>query len=92
MSIQTRSVNLTGKPPRKRTPSRIRPSIKKDAIHPSDYLRYEGRFSCDECTHFNPVEANCTIGYNSEHHRLEEQKHQYSLSGKIAFCRFHEID
>lgn len=84
--------SLPPKPPRKKTPGRIRPTMRKETINPADYVKYETRFSCEECTHFDPENEFCTIGYNPEHHRMAEQKHQYLLSGRIAFCRFHEID
>jgi len=73
------------------TPKRITPSIKKDVVNPTDYNRYEHRWSCDECTHFDHKGA-CTLGYPSAPHRLEQQTKDYLMSGRIAFCRFHEID
>lgn len=76
----------------KHTPKRINPSIKKDVVSPSDYLKYETRWSCEDCTHFNHEKEFCTLGYVSDHHRKAEQERSYLLSGKIAFCRFHEID
>jgi hypothetical protein len=76
----------------KKTSNRINPSIKKDVIHPSDYLHFSLSFSCEECSHFNPETEACTIGYVSAHHRKAEQTRQYLLSGSMALCRFHEID
>ncbi|MEN0057347.1 MAG: hypothetical protein AAGB31_00825 [Bdellovibrio sp.] len=71
---------------------RLRPSIKKDAIHPHDYLAYETRFSCEDCSHFDGQKTICTLGYNPAHHLKSEQTRQYLLSGTMAFCRFLEID
>ncbi len=76
----------------KKTPARIHSSMKKETMNPSDYLKYETRFSCEECSHFDSLTDICTIGYVTKHHRKAVQEQQYLLAGKIAFCRFHEID
>lgn len=75
-----------------KTPKRIRPSIKKDRIHPADYLKYNFPTSCEDCTHFNIETDQCTLGYESKWHKKSAQQHDYILSGKIALCRFMEID
>lgn len=75
-----------------KTPKRIRPSIKHDPIHPSDYLKYEIAMACEDCTHFKSDDATCTLGYHTIHHRRETQKQSYELTGKVAICRFMEID
>jgi hypothetical protein len=75
-----------------RTPKRLRPSIRKDAINAADYLKYNFPIACEDCTHFNPENEQCTIGYETQHHRHEVQKKSYELSGKVALCRFMEID
>jgi len=71
---------------------RLQPSIKKEAIHPQDYMKYETRFSCEDCSHFDGERTVCTIGYNPQHHLKAVQEHQYELAGNMAFCRFIEID
>lgn len=71
---------------------RIRPSIKKDAVNPSDFMKYDTRFACEDCSHFDSEKTVCTIGYNPNHHLQSTQTHQYLLSGSMAFCRFLEID
>ncbi len=78
--------------PSKRTPKRIRTSIRLDAVHPTDYLKYDFRFSCEDCTHFNRTEETCTLGYESKWHRKDYQKSTFELNGKMALCRFLEID
>lgn len=75
-----------------RTPKRLNRSIKTDAVNPSDYLKYDFRFACEDCTHFNIEAESCTIGYSTIPHRKAEQEHCYRLSGKMAICRFLEID
>ncbi len=76
----------------RQTPKRINQSIKRDTVSAHDYNAYDHRWSCDECTHFNSAAETCTLGYETSHHRLAEQKRSFEISGKIAFCRFHELD
>lgn len=71
---------------------RLHASIKKDVVHPADFLKYETRFSCEDCSHFDGEKVLCTIGYNPQHHLKATQNHQYLLAGNMAFCRFLEID
>jgi|GEM_PF-712944 len=72
------------------TPKRLRTSIRFDTINPSDYLKYDFRMACEDCSHFDG-EA-CSLGYASKWHRRDFQIKSYELSGKIALCRFMEID
>ncbi len=71
---------------------RLHASIKKDRIKPSDYLHFEHRFSCEDCSHFASDKNLCTIGYDTSHHLKSVQMHQYKLAGNVALCRFLEID
>lgn len=79
-------------PKGKKSQPRLRASIKKDSVHPSDYLKYDLRFACEDCSHFDGAKVVCTIGYNPANHLKAVQTHQYQLSGNMAFCRFLEID
>lgn len=67
-------------------------SIFKDPVNPGDFLKFELMFSCEHCSHFDQEEERCTMGYNAANHRLSDQLRSYSVSGRIAFCRFLEID
>lgn len=75
-----------------RTPKRLKTSIRFDTVNPTDYLSFHIPSSCEECTHFHREEERCTLGYESKWHRLEFQKTSYELTGKMALCRFLEID
>lgn len=75
-----------------KTPKRVNTSIKFDTINPSDYMRYTLRFSCEDCTHFDLPAERCTLGYVTSWHRKEFQEKSYELTGKMALCRFQEID
>lgn len=72
-------------------PRRPRRSIKLDRIHPSDFAKYDIAFFCDQCSHYDGTNRYCTMGYRPQHTR-EEQMAIYNLSGKMALCRFLEID
>jgi hypothetical protein len=78
--------------PKPKTPKPLRGSIKHDVIHPADYLKYNFPISCEECSHYNSTEKSCTLGYNPKWHLHEYQSKTYELSGKVALCRFMEID
>ncbi len=76
----------------RKSPKRLRSSIKKDAIHPALYNRLKLPWSCDDCSHFDHKNESCTLGYNAAHHRKSQQKFEYEMSGQFALCRFQEID
>jgi ribosomal protein L32 len=82
----------TSPQPKVKTPKRIGSSIKKDVIQASDYLKYNLPMSCEECSHFKSSHETCTLGLPTEHHLKRNQEKSYLLSGKIALCRFQEID
>lgn len=71
---------------------RIHPSIKKDPMTAYDYLHYDFRFACEDCSHFAIESGTCSIGYNTAPHRKAQQQHDFELGGRMALCRFHEID
>ena len=74
------------------TPKRIRRNIKMDKVSASDFLNYKFIYHCEQCSHYNHNTATCTIGYNAELHKKEEQMARYSIHGHMALCRFIEID
>ena len=75
-----------------KTPKRIRPTIKKEIVDPSDWLTYKSVWSCEDCSHFDLKNIKCTLGYDVENHLKKAQIKSFELSGRIAFCRFLEID
>ncbi len=75
-----------------KSPKRLKPSIKFDAVNPTDYLLYDFRVACEDCSHFDEKNQLCTMGYDPQWHRREFQKSSYELSGKISQCRFLEVD
>lgn len=71
---------------------RIGSSIRKDAIHPADYMLYKLPYSCEDCSHFKASDESCTLGFPTESHLRRNQELSYNLSGKVALCRLQEID
>lgn len=76
----------------KKTPKRVRQSIKLDPVNPTDFLAYNFSHSCEFCSHWNSVNGLCTLGYKNDHHLLKANLNSFELSGKMALCRFLEID
>lgn len=74
------------------TPKKIRKSIKLDRVNPTDFLKKNITFCCEQCSHYNPETETCTIGYSAHLHRKKTQMQRYLSTGHMAFCRFSEID
>ena len=69
-----------------------RKSLILDPIHPRDFRELSVIFACEQCSHFDEKQKTCSIGYDAGKHLLEVQLKTYHLTGKVAFCRFSEID
>jgi hypothetical protein len=80
------------KVPRVKSPRRLRPSIHHDAIEPSAYMKYILPWACEDCSHYSSLKDSCTLGFEVKWHKRAAQKHSYELSGRVALCRFQEID
>lgn len=76
----------------KKTPKPLRVGIKRDRIHPVDFLKFTHPTACEDCTHFAPKARWCTLGYQSKWHLRDFQNQEYERTGKMALCRFLEID
>lgn len=74
------------------TEASLRKSLILDPIHPSDWQNLTITYCCEQCVHFDPESESCTIGYVANHHREARQQRLYELTGRVAFCRFNEID
>jgi hypothetical protein len=77
---------------KEKTPKKLKQSIRMDLIDPADFMKFNFTHSCEHCTHFNNSAENCSLGYFSTHHRLQNNLKSYDLSGRMALCRFLEID
>ena len=73
-------------------PAPYRRSVIKDPIKPRDFRRLNLIFCCEQCTYFQQDDKICNLGFPSEPHQRRQQLHTYNLSGRMAFCRFLEID
>jgi hypothetical protein len=74
------------------TPKKIKKSIKLDRVNPTDFMTKNITYCCEQCSHFNPENETCTIGYWSKQHKKSTQMQRYLSTGHMAFCRFSEID
>ncbi len=88
---QKQVVNSEHDPRQKRSHKRPRKSIFLDRVHPEDFFKYNFIFCCEQCSHFDAPKVICTMGYKPQHQR-KDQLAKYNLTGKMAFCRFTEID
>lgn len=71
---------------------KIKPTIKKDPIHPASYMKYKLPWACEDCVYYAPDTEKCILGYITEPHRREVQKKSYEMSGRVALCRFLELE
>jgi hypothetical protein len=78
--------------PKAPTKALIKRSVILDPIHPKDYRELNVVYTCEQCSHFDSVGKACTIGYDASLHMKEAQDRLYELYGRVAFCRFCEID
>lgn len=67
-------------------------SLILDPIHPTDYLNLKITYACEQCSHFAEETGTCSIGYDASIHRFKRQDTLYEQTGRVAFCRFLEID
>ena len=70
----------------------IHRSLILDPIHPRDMRELNVVYTCEQCSHFDESTIQCTIGYDAKKHLKAEQDRLYERTGKVAFCRFSEID
>lgn len=63
-----------------------------DRIDPRLFNQIDLMYCCEQCSHFDEIHQKCTIGYDASKHLRKVQLHTYNLSGRMAVCRFQEID
>jgi hypothetical protein len=73
-------------------PNPLHRSLILDPIHPRDYRELDIIHCCEQCSHFAPGDQSCTLGYDARNHLAATQRRNYEMYGKVAFCRFSEID
>lgn len=87
-----RGPNKNSLPHKSPSPKRIRRSPRFDRVNPSRFIKQDFIYYCEQCSHFDALNKFCSIGYNPPKHMYEDQQKAYNLMGKIAYCRFLEID
>ena len=73
-------------------PRILRKSIKKDRVHPFDFLNRGMVYCCEQCSYFDHSNESCVFGFLTKPHLRREQLKTFELTGHMAFCRFLEID
>jgi len=76
----------------KKTPRPLKPSIRRDGIPAWAYLKIHQTIACEDCSHFKHSDSSCTLGNMTSYHLAEFQKAEFERTGKVALCRFMEID
>ncbi|MBK8203754.1 MAG: hypothetical protein IPL83_20345 [Bdellovibrionales bacterium] len=69
-----------------------RKSIILDPVNPTEFRSLNFTYCCEQCVHLDGDENICTFGHDFNIHSRKAQLRSYELSGKMAFCRFLEID
>ena len=77
---------------KKKSEPKIRPSMKKDRIKASDFLKYKIPLFCEDCSHFKSENTSCTLGFKTEPHLKVNALKTYELTEHVPQCRFLEID
>ena len=67
-------------------------SIIKDKVKASDYNNLNLIYHCEQCSYFEPDSGKCNLGFANTHHLKVTQDRYFNLGGRMAFCRFLEID
>ena len=75
----------------KKTKAR-RLEVKSDPVSPRDFNQLNIIFACEQCSHFDGENISCTIGYNAKNHLKETNLKSFHQTGRMAFCRYQEID
>lgn len=70
----------------------LKKSFILDPVHPTDLLSRNMIYCCEQCSYYNNESQSCAFGYNTKMHNKKNQDKLYALSGKMAICRFCEID
>jgi hypothetical protein len=73
-------------------PTRILPEFNLEPVDPVDFNEVRLAFSCESCSHFDSANARCTLGLSASNHLRQRQLDAYRVGGRMAICRFLEID
>ncbi|MDC0980406.1 hypothetical protein OAQ84_01585 [Bdellovibrionales bacterium] len=69
-----------------------RKSIKLDRVNPRDFRELNLIYCCEQCSFYEPGVKVCSMGFYCKKHERKAQLESYWRTGKMAFCRFLEID
>ena len=63
-----------------------------DRIDPRIFNNINVMYCCEQCSHFDEPNQFCTIGYDASKHLKSVADNYYQLMGRMAVCRFQEVD
>ena len=63
-----------------------------DPVKASDFLNLNIVYACEQCTYFSEEKKTCAMGFNTALHLKKNQDELYNRTGRLAICRFQEID
>ena len=69
-----------------------RRTVKSDRVDAWAFQNLNMIYCCEQCSHFDGENRACTIGYTASDHCRQTADESFRLDGRIAFCRFLEID
>lgn len=72
--------------------NKLRMEVKKDPVKAKDFEKLNIMHCCEQCSHFDGDRIVCTIGYNADNHLKQTNLKSFETSGRMAFCRYQEID
>lgn len=67
-------------------------SVIKDPVKAKDFNQLNIIFACEQCSYFQPHNGLCNLGFPNGVHKRKAQMKNYNMSGRLAFCRYSEID
>ena len=70
----------------------FRRSIILDPVHAADFNGLNLVYACEQCSYFAPESKSCAMGFRTEPHLKANQEALYNRTGRMAICRFQEID
>lgn len=92
VSDQSNAQKSSEKSSKQKKSKPLKRGIILDSVHPADYNNMNLIYHCEQCSYFKPDDESCVFGYDTSVHLKKAQDKQFNLNGKMAFCRFQEID
>jgi hypothetical protein len=53
----------------------------------SDVVRYDFKYCCEDCVHYEPIGFECSLGFSSDPHRARP----LHVGDTVVFCKAFEL-